>query len=69
MRTAAHISGAALPQGRTGGERVRNEHFVLALPNNLPDRHVAQAIVGSPCAADLTAAVDGTRMVTAAEYK
>ncbi len=63
------MSGAALPQGRPGGERVRNEHFVLALPNNLPDRHIAQAVVGSPSAAGLTAAVDGTRTVTAAEYK
>ena len=43
-------------------------HFGAVLPNNVPDRHIAQSAVVSPCAV-VNSTVDGPLAGTAAEYK
>ena len=43
-------------------------HFGAVLPNNVPDRHIAQSVVVSPSAV-VNSTVDGPLTGTAAEYK
>ena len=43
-------------------------HFGVVLPNNVPDRHIVQSAVVSPCAV-VNSTVDGPLAGTAAEHK